>query len=171
MKIIKYLFALLLIVSLASCNSDDDSDTPYLLTSENFAGIYNFTFLFANNETTIEIGGVPQTIPSTSEGSVFEVEAIFNQNGTFSIVGQFLLTTTITGSDPDEDIILLDENGTFQLNDSTKTIIISGAQELLNGTFNVTLFTENEIRMTKEETIVDGNITTDLVIELRFVKN
>ena len=44
MKIIKHLLILILIVSVVSCKSDDDSDTTYLLTTENFAGIYNLNF-------------------------------------------------------------------------------------------------------------------------------
>ena len=145
MKILKYIFVVIMIVSLASCKSDDDSIPPYLLINENLAGLHELNFLFANLETTIEIGGVPQTIPSTSEGSVFEVETVFNQNGTFTIVGQFLLTSIIPGSAPVQDIILLDENGTYQLNDAAKTITLTSTEELLNGTFDVFLFNENEL--------------------------
>ena len=170
MKILKQLFLIVLIVSLVSCDSDDDSGTPYLLTNANFAGIYNLNFLLANVETTGVISGVPFTVPSTSEGSVFQVETSFNQNGTYTLVGQFLLTITIAGSNPTPEIINLDENGTFQLNDTAKTITINSTQELLNGTFDVTLFNENELRMVNEKTEVDGSITTDSVIEIRFTR-
>jgi len=171
MKIIKYLFVLILIVSLASCKSDDDTDTPYLLTNENFAGIYNLNYLLANVETTGIIGGVPFTVPSTSEGSVFQVETSFNQNETYSLVGQFLLTTNVVGSGTTQEIIVLDENGTFQLNDAAKTITITSTLDLLNGTFDVTLFTENELRMINEKTTVDGSITTESAVEIRFTRD
>ena len=127
-------------------------------------------FLVANVETTVVINGISFTVPSTSEGSVFEVDTSFNENGTYTLSGHFLLTTTIEGSETTEDIIVLDENGTFQLNDAAKTITITSTEELLNGTFDVVLFTENELRMTNEETTIDGSITTDSVIEIRFTR-
>ena len=170
MKIIKYLFVLIVIVSLASCKSDDDNDTPYLLINENFSGLYNLNFLVANVETTVIIGGNPVVVPSTSEGSVFQVDTSFNLNGTYSLGGQFLLTTTITGSGATDEIIDLDENGSYQLNDTAKTITITSNEEFLNGTFDVTLFNENELRIKSEKTTTDGDVTTESVIEIRFTR-
>ena len=170
MKIIKYLFVLIVIVSLASCKSDDDNDTPYLLINENFSGLYNLNFLVANVETTVIIGGNPVVVPSTSEGSVFQVDTSFNLNGTYSLGGQFLLTTTITGSGATNEIIDLDENGSYQLNDTAKTITITSNEEFLNGTFDVTLFNENELRIKSEKTTIDGDVTTESVIEIRFTR-
>jgi len=170
MKIIKYLFVLIVIVSLASCKSDDDNDTPYLLINENFSGLYNLNFLVANVETTVIIGGNPVVVPSTSEGSVFQVDTSFNLNGTYSLGGQFLLTTTITGSGATNEIIDLDENGSYQLNDTAKTITITSNEEFLNGTFDVTLFNENELRIKSEKTTTDGDVTTESVIEIRFTR-
>ena len=170
MKIIKYLFVLIVIVSLASCKSDDDNDTPYLLINENFSGLYNLNFLVANVETTVIIGGNPVVVPSTSEGSVFQVDTSFNLNGTYSLGGQFLLTTTITGSGATDEIIDLDENGSYQLNDTAKTITITSNEEFLNGTFDVTLFNENELRIKSEKTTIDGDVTTESVIEIRFTR-
>ena len=95
MKIIKYLFVLIVIVSLTSCKSDDDNDAPYLLTNENFYGIYNLNYLVANFETTVIIEEIPFTVPSTSVGSVFQVETSFNLDETYTLVGQLLLTTII----------------------------------------------------------------------------
>ena len=170
MKIIKYLFVLIVIVSLASCKSDDDNETPYLLINENFSGQYNLNFLVANVETTVIIGGNPVVVPSTSEGSVFQVDTSFNLNGTYSLGGQFLLTTTITGSGATNEIIDLDENGSYQLNDTAKTITITSNEEFLNGTFDVTLFNENELRIKSEKTTTDGDVTTESVIEIRFTR-
>ena len=170
MKIIKYLFVLIVIVSLASCKSDDDNDTPYLLINENFSGLYNLNFLVANVETTVIIGGNPVVVPSTSEGSVFQVDTSFNLNGSYSLGGQFLLTTTITGSGATNEIIDLDENGSYQLNDTAKTITITSNEEFLNGTFDVTLFNENELRIKSEKTTIDGDVTTESVIEIRFTR-
>ena len=170
MKIIKYLFVLIVIVSLASCKSDDDNDTAYLLINENFSGLYNLNFLVANVETTVIIGGNPVVVPSTSEGSVFQVDTSFNLNGSYSLGGQFLLTTTITGSGATNEIIDLDENGSYQLNDTAKTITITSNEEFLNGTFDVTLFNENELRIKSEKTTIDGDVTTESVIEIRFTR-
>ncbi len=173
MKILKYLLVLVLIVTLASCKSDDDSDPPYLLIYENFAGIHELNFLLANVQTTVVIEGLPITVTSIAEGSVFQIESLFNQNGTYTLEGQFLLTTTTTGggtSETVEEIIVLDENGNYQLNDTAKTINLTSSNDLLNGTFDVTLFTETEVRMKKEDTSVEGDMTTESEIEIRFIR-
>jgi hypothetical protein len=174
MKLSKILLILLLAVTVVGCNKkDDDGDAGFTLSLANLAGTYDLTFLNVSIISVQEVAGIPVTSTVTAVGSVFQVEVIFTENGTYSAEGQYLLTTTVTvGSktETDEEIFVINENGTFTLDANSETIEMSGAGELGNGTLDVSLFNENELRLTQEESIDTDDIMSDIMSEYRFVR-
>ncbi len=174
MKLSKILLILLLAVTVVGCNKkDDDGDSGFTLSLANLAGAYDLTYLNVTIESVTEVQGIPVSSTVTAVGSVFQVEVIFTENGTYTAEGQYLLTTTTTvGSktETDEEIFVIDENGTFTLDANNETIQMSGAGELANGTLDISLFNENEMRLTQEEAIDSDDSMSDISSEYRFVR-
>lgn len=174
MKSTKLLLIFILSFSILSCNknSDDDGGTSFLLSAENLAGTHALTFLDIDIEETTEINGIPVMSTITIIGSTFQVEMIFQENGTYSIEGQYLQTTTVTvagQTETDTEIIVLDEGGTYSLDANEQTIFLSGSGgELEAGTFEVTVFNETDFRFVQHEEIVTTLTNTDIFSEFRF---
>ena len=174
MKPTKILLIFVLALSVISCNKkDDDGETnSFLLNAANLAGTHALTFLTINIEETTEINGIPVTSTITSVGSTFQVEIIFLENGTYTIEGQYLMTTTVSvagQSETDTEIIVLDEGGTYSIDANEETIFVSGSGgELGSGTFDITLFNETDFRFTQTQVITTNGTTGDIVSEYRF---
>lgn len=151
MKILKNLFALIIIVSLAGCSSDDDNNT-YLLNNSNLKGLYEITYFVSTEVKTTIVDGFEVEKTTNSIGDTFEIDFIFSENGTYSVDGLFRdVFTVVVNGVLDEylsgsDIIDIDnEEGTYSTNQSSMTIVLDGE------VYDVTLFNENEIRFTFEE--------------------
>ena len=179
MKILKNVLALIVIVSLASCNSDDDNNTSYDLTMENFVDTYSQNY--SKNivsETVTFSNGTSSTSTTTTDGIIFQdVNYTFNNGGTF--VANGFLTTRITivsangETTVDDDIIAsLDINGTYSLNTTNSTLTLSYQLDGQNITrlYSITRFTETELYLEFETEITVGDITTNTFEELRFTK-
>lgn len=174
MRSTRILLIVLLVISVLSCKKDDDgSITVFLLNNENLAGTHALTFLSVVIDQTFDINGIPVTSHTTVVGDTFQVLFVFAVNGTYTAEGEFrvTITTTVAGqSETETEIVVLDENGTYQLNANAQTITIDGGGEFGNGTFDVILFNETEFRITQELTDDSNNIITDTDTELRFVR-
>lgn len=174
MKATKYLLIFILALSVFSCNkNDDDAETlPFLLSKANLAGTHALTFATVDIEETTEINGIPVTSIITAVGSTFQVEIIFREDGTYSIEGQYLLTTTVTvagQTETDTEIIVLNEEGTYSLDANDQTIFISGSGgDLGSGTFDITVFNETDFRINQVQTITMNGTTGEIVSEYRF---
>jgi len=172
MKLSKILLILFLTVTLVGCNKkDDDGGNSFNLSLANLAGTYDLTFLNVTIDQVFEVNGIPVNSTIMAVGSVFQVDVVFTENGTYTAEGQYLLTTTTTvgsKSETDEEILVIDENGTFTLDASSETIQMSGAGELANGTLDVSLFNETELRLTQEESMTTDDFMSDLMSEYRF---
>lgn len=174
MKSAKYLLIFILALSVLSCNKNDDDGgtTTFLLSAENLAGTHALTFLTVDIEETQEINGIPVTSTITAVGSTFQVEMIFRADGTYSIEGQYLLTTTVTvagQTETDTEIIVLDEGGTYSLDANDQTIFVSGSGgELGSGTFDITVFNETDFRFVQTQVITANGISGDIISEYRF---
>jgi len=175
MKPTKILLIFLMTLTVLSCKKDDNGGgSSFLLTNANLAGIYNMALLFATIDQTIDVNGIPVDSNITAEGSTFQLDIIFNEDGTYTAEGQYLLTTTTTAAgqtETDTEIIVLDEGGTYSLNANTQTIFLSGSGgELGSGTFDITLFNETQLQIMQEETILINGVSADLVTEYHFVR-
>ena len=165
MKIFKLTLIAFITTTILSC-SDNSNDPELDLTNESLAGSYNITILNIDIESSAEVAGVPVTISNTTiDGDTFQVDVVFNTNGTYTAGGQYRVTSTVTpvATAPvtNTEIIVFDDSGSYSINsdESTITFMIQD-QALLSGTFNVSDFNENSISLTQqvEETI--GDITS-----------
>lgn len=175
MKLSKTLLILVLALSVFSCNkNDDDGETSFLLNRENLAGTHALTFLTVDIVEMTEINGIPVTSTITAVGSTFQVDVIFNADGTYTAEGQYLVTTTVTvagQTEVDTEIIVLDEGGTYSLNANDQTVFISGSGgEIGSGTFDVTVFNQTSFQFTQTESITQNGTTGEITSEYRFVR-
>ena len=173
MKSTKFLLIFILALTVLSCNKkDDDGATAFLLSRANLAGTHALTYLTINIEETTEVNGIPVVSTITAVGSTFQVEIIFREDGTYSIDGQYLLTTTVTvagQTEIDTEIFVLNEGGNYSLDANDQTIFISGSGgELGSGTFDITLFNETDFRFTQVEPITQNGTTGEIMSEYRF---
>ncbi len=153
MKLLKNLFALIVIVSLASCSSDDDNN-QFLLTNANLAGTYDVTFLNTTEVQTTDVNGADIITITTTIGETFELEIVFSENGNYLIDGLYVerYKRIVDGDiiEEDTDIIDIDvEEGTYSTNDTSMKLTLDGE------VYDVTLFNENEIRITFEDVWVE----------------
>lgn len=179
MKILKNIFALILIVSLTSCNSDDDNNTSYDLTMENFVDTYsqNFSKIIVAETVTFS-NGTSSTTTTATDGIIFQdVNYTFSNSGTFIANGLLTTRVTIVSASGDttvlNDIIVsLDINGTYVLSTVNSTLELSYQLENQNITrlYNITRFTETELYLEYEDEVTTGDITTNTFEELRFTK-
>lgn len=165
MKIFKLTLIAFITTTILSCS--DNSNEPELdLTNESLAGNYNITILNIDIESSAEVAGVPVTISNTTiDGDTFQVDVVFNTNGTYTAGGQYRVTSTVTpvATPPvtNTEIIVFDDSGSYSINSDENAItFMIQDQALLSGTFNVSDFNENSISLTQqvEETI--GDITS-----------
>ena len=165
MKIFKLTLIAFITTTILSC-SDNSNDPELDLTNESLAGNYNITILNIDIESSAEVAGVPVTISNTTiDGDTFQVDVVFNTNGTYTAGGQYRVTSTVTpvATPPvtNTEIIVFDDSGSYSINSDENTItFMIQDQALLSGTFNVSDFNENSISLTQqvEETI--GDITS-----------
>ena len=76
MKLFRHIFAFIVVVSLASCTSDDPP--AYQLNTENLsAGTYEVTYLASNNTETININGLDIITEASSIGETFQLTVDF----------------------------------------------------------------------------------------------
>ena len=88
-------------------------------------------------------------------------------------MGEFRTTTTSSlGIPPVVEIIVLNETGTYQVNDAAKTIVfIENGSTLGDSDINtVTLFNETELRITYEDTYTENGDDIVEMTEIRFVR-
>jgi len=165
MKIFKLTLIAFITTTILSCS--DNSNEPELdLTNESLAGNYNITILSIDIESSAEVAGVPVTISNTTiDGDTFQVDVVFNTNGTYTAGGQYRVSSTVTpvATPPvtNTEIIVFNDSGSYSINSDENTItFMIQDQALLSGTFNVSDFNENSISLTQqvEETI--GDITS-----------
>lgn len=185
MKTLKKLAFIALTIVLVSCGSDDSS--PSLdLTNENIVGTYNMTSFEFTNESEISVAGVSTPITSIeATGSTFQVNTVFNDDGTFILSGEFLLTTESDLLDDDTtEIIDLDgATGTYALDADNNDITLSFnlLDDLginLDGIYDIDTFSASELEISKkdEESVESTNLgvttttTNSTTIEISFEK-
>ncbi len=173
MKKLKFILLFALSIAMLSCGSDDDggSSGPEL-TAADLAGTYNLTFLESTTEIeeTLSTGS---TVTTTIEevGDTFDdSNVVFSSNGTFTSDFQYRITITTTSTienfetTEETEIESGSSSGTFSASEANETITIDGS------IFDVTRFTNSELRLELNETFIDGNITETFTQELRFTR-
>ena len=168
MKILKNLFALIILVSFASCNSDDDNN-QFLLTNANLSGTYEVTLLNTTEIQTTDVNGVDFLTTTTTIGHTFQLEIVFFDNGNYIIDGLYVedYRMDVDGDVQEEDTEIIDIDyveGVYSTNDSSMELVLDGE------TYEVTLFNENEIRFTFEEMWVEEGDDFVYTEEIRLVR-
>lgn len=173
MKVLNAIFVFILVVSVVSCKSDDDGDARFNLTNANIAGTYDLTYFTLNQSITGTVGGVPFTVTTNTTADTYQVKAVFTEAGTYSISGLFrTITQSSTGTPAQEQIISIDNSGTYQVNDTSRTLVLigDGLNTNMGAVNSVTLFNENELRYTFGETFTEDDESVDSMSEFRFVR-
>jgi hypothetical protein len=165
MKIFKFTLIALITTAILSC-SDNSYESELELTNESLAGNHNITILNIDIESSAEVAGVPVTISNTTiDGDTFQVDVVFNTNGTYTAGGQYRVTSTVTpvATAPvtNTEIIVFNDSGSYSVNSDENTItFMIQDQALLSGTFNVTDFNENSISLSQQVEETVGEITS-----------
>lgn len=176
MKFTKLIFLFSLSLATISCSSDDDNVETYKLSSTNFVDTYKMKFLELKEVETITFGnGTTSTSTSTTVGSVFQnVNYAFNSNNSYAATGLFNITTTVkeaNGSTTvgDPVIVNLDEAGTYSLNTTNNSVTLTDTDGVVKA-FEITKYTETEMILYAEETIVSNNSSIKTTLEYRFTR-
>jgi hypothetical protein len=165
MKIFKFTLIALITTAILSC-SDNSYESELELTNESLAGNHNITILNIDIESSAEVAGVPVTISNTTiDGDTFQVDVVFNTNGTYTAGGQYRVTSTVTpvATAPvtNTEIIVFNNSGSYSINTDENTItFMVQDQALLSGTFNVADFNENSISLDQQVEETVGDITS-----------
>ena len=164
MKVFKHLFTLVIFVSLIACTSDD---APlYELNSINLsAGTYDVTYLTSNATQTQNVNGLDIITEDITVGETFQLTITFRENGTYlavintqrTVAGEIVSQSTYI-----EDID--DEIGTYAANNSTMQLLLD---ETL---FDVTLFNNNQLRLSTSDAYTEDDIDYFETSEIRMVR-
>lgn len=168
MNLVKKIFVVMMIVSLAACKSDDDG-TTYVLTNANVAGSYDVVLLNTTETQTTDVNGADIVTVTTTVGETFEIEIIFSENGNYIMDGLYVerYKRVVDGDIIEEypDIIDIDnEGGIYSTNSSTMELVLDGED------YEVALFNENEIRLVFEDMWVEGGDDFVYTEEIRLIR-
>jgi hypothetical protein len=166
MKILKFFLLAITIVSFTACSSDDsnnDSVAEVKLTNANLAGDYEITLYKGETVTSVTAtnGTTVITERVTFSGDTF-TNAIFtfNADGSYISSGSYVRTTkvNVTGQSPvtNEEIVTIDESGSYSLNNTNRTITLDGNiidVDVFNGTkLNISGSNEENYQSVTEST-------------------
>lgn len=172
MKPTKLLMLFVLAIAVLSCSGDDDGgDDPFVLNLTNLAGTYALNFFNVNLQQTIEFQGIPITSTTDIVGDTFQVELVLNENGNYSIEGEYRITATTTVAGESEtvsEIVTVDDSGTFVLDNDLETITINSTNPLLEGTYQISLFNETQLNLTQEISLDEDGVVSELTGEQRY---
>jgi len=172
MKPIKLLILFALTLGVLSCSGDDDQgEAPFVLNLTNLAGTYALNFFNVNLQQTIEFQGIPITSVTDIVGDTFQVELVLNENGTYSIQGEYRITATTTVAGETEtvsEIVTVDDSGSFTLDNDLETITINSGNPLLEGVYQISLFNETQLNLTQEISLEEDGVVSELTGEQRY---
>lgn len=177
MKAFKFLFVLFLALNIISCSNSNDNEPIIILSKANLIGTYGIESMVIDTKTTTTVSGFPVVVNSSSIGSLFQVDLIFNSDNTYSIKGEHAIKTTITsvGNAPiiNEEIIVLNESGTYSVNTVDSSILFTNQNaEFLTGKITVSGISENKLSLTQlaTENIPATNSIVEANLNVSFIK-
>jgi hypothetical protein len=178
MKISKILLVLFVAVSVLSCKKDDGGDAVvYTLSSTNFADIYSLNFLEIRvSETVTFSNGTTSTSTTTTVGSVFQdAKFTMDADGTYTTEGLFNTVQTVVLADGTTvvDPIIIENamgSGTYNLNVASNILILTDENNDVT-IYEITLYSETEMRLFSESEFTLGNSAITSTSELRFSRS
>lgn len=167
MKSLKFTLFLFISTIILSCG-DDNSQPPFILSNANIAGTYDISSIEGEEkETATSNSGTVVNISTTTflADSFDDINFVINANGTYTASGKYrvVVTETPNGGTPvkDNEIIVFDTNGSYQINTTDNTITFNPNDgDFIEGLFKVITFAENSVNLTQEDEDIDGGITT-----------
>lgn len=204
MKTVKIIMiAFLAVVTLVGCKSDDDGsvdpnldtdgdgvadvndlcpnqvgtfedDGCYLVTNVNLDGIHNLTYLASDGTISAQVAGVTVNGTITIIGDTFQTTIEFQEDGTYSINGQYRVVSTIMlgGETIEESEILSfnNETGTYTTDSNAETITFSGVDNF-DGTWDVVTFNQGQLVITNTSNgTTDDGADVTLNSEIRLMR-
>jgi len=182
MKFYKLIIIFLVTLVMVSCKKDDNGDDgeEYALSAANFIGDYEQNYLQnLISETVVFSNGTTSTSTTTTLGDIFQ-DVIYQMqsNGIFTANGLLTTNQIIVSADGettmnDGVIIDLELSGTYALNvpNSVLTIIYDDEEGIqVTKLYDITVYTETEMRMEYEISVTSGDITTTTFEEIRFIR-
>lgn len=177
MKLIKYILALCITISISSC-SNNNSDVPFFeLSKTNIAGTYNIKSLSTNAKASALVSNLSVPVSTaTSLGETFQVNFSLNADGTYIVSGSYVLASTITPSGltpiKETTIISLEDSGSYEIDTIDSTITFYSSKEnFIKGTFKVLVFNETTFYLTQDIEEEVGQITTAIKTNISFTRN
>ena len=198
MKFLKILFVLFVAVSLVSCSSDDDGVDPlldtdgdgvvdiddlcpntpgtiidqgcYLFTNINVSSSpYSVTMLNTTEIQTTNVNGLDIVTEKTRVGDIFQLTYTFSENGTFVLDGEYLVNYSVVVAGEiiteDTEIIVIDNGiGSYTTNDSTMILVFD------DKIYSVTLFNQNDLRITTEDIYEENGDEVVYTSEIRMTR-
>jgi|TARA_B110000914_G_scaffold130014_1_gene113623 hypothetical protein len=198
MKFLKILFVLFVAVSLVSCSSDDDGVDPlldtdgdgvvdiddlcpntpgtiidqgcYLFTNINVSSSpYSVTMLNTTEIQTTNVNGLDIVTEKTRVGDIFQLTYTFSENGTFVLDGEYLVNYSVVVAGEiiteDTEIIVIDNGiGSYTTNDSTMILVFD------DKIYSVTLFNQNDLRITTEDIYEENGDEFVYTSEIRMIR-
>lgn len=175
MKTFKFILFALIATTILSC-AENNSEPELNLSNENIAGAYNISSLVIDTETRATTSGITVTVANTSSiGDTFQVNLIFNEDGTYTSSGQFRIVSTITpiGQNPitDSEIIVFSDAGSYSTNAVDNTIsFMAQDNALIEGTFNVIIFNETTVSLNQEAEETIGELTSSINMNISIAR-
>lgn len=170
MKPTKILLILFTALTVLSCKKDDNGVVEFVLNNENLSGSYDLILYEATRVETTNVNGLDIVSTISSIGDTFEVDYSFTPNSTYTAMGLFrILTTVVVNGELTEEDAFIETvdipNGTYSTTTSSSILVLDG------DTYEVTLFNENQVRITLEEieTFPNGD-TVVYTEELHFLR-
>jgi len=173
MKFLKIVLVIIMVVSIASCKSDDDGNSPFNLSNANLAGTYDLTYFTENETVTGTVGGSPITLTFNTTADTYQVEMVYTESGSYTINGAFrTIVVSSDGSPAEVSIVSIDDFGTYQVNETAQTLVLTSEGDGISDSQvnTVTLFNETEFRFTFGETYEEDGDTVVSTAEYRFVR-
>lgn len=172
MKFSKILLLLVITLSIVSCKNNDDT-VAFILSNANIAGTHDLKYFTRNEVVTGTVGSQTITVTNNTTADTYQAQVTFTGAGAYTLSGEFRTTTTSSlGTPPVVLIVVLNESGTYQVNDAAKTIVMTEQGGTLGDSDinTVTLFNETELRVTYEGTYTENGDEIVEMQELRFVR-
>lgn len=176
MKVYKFIAILFLTFALTNCTSSDN-EPVFVLSKDNLIGLYNIETLTIKTKTTTIVSNFPVIVNANAIGSLFQVDLVLKSDDTYTLKGEYVVNTTITspGSSPvkNEEILTIDEAGTFAIDNTDNTLIFTNQNAtFLSGKLSVSGFSETKLSLAQitEETISATNTTIEIDSKISFIK-
>ena len=118
---------------------------------------------------TTDVNGLDIVTETTTVGDTFQLTLSFSENGTVVLDGEYLINFSVVVAGEiiteDTEIIVIDNQiGSYTTNDSTMILVLNDV------IYNVTLFNQNDLRITSEDAYIENGDEIVETSEIRMTR-